>query len=190
MPLSEKELVTVLKQARATSARDWAMTLLSWRHGMRASEIVGLKLTDVDMKTGEIVIRRKKNSLTSHHHLEKVDGRPEMDEKKALRAYFKVRPESDSEFLFLSRKGKNRMTTVQWWRRFRDIAKKAGITDGRAHPHTLKTSMGSLLANDGQPVTMIQQTLGHRSLNSSLFYMKATPRQAERSVRKALADMF
>src|SRR5580700_785431 len=89
LPLSERELVAVLKQARATSARDWAMTLLSWRHGMRASEITGLKLNDVNMKTGEIIIRRKKNSLTSHHHLEKVDGRPEMDERKALREYFK-----------------------------------------------------------------------------------------------------
>lgn len=190
MPLSERELVAVLKQSRATSARDWAMTLLSWRHGMRASEITGLKLNDVNMKTGEIVIRRAKRSLVSHHHLERVAGHPETDEKASLRAYFRERPASDSEYVFLSRKRKTQMTTVQWFRRFQAIARAAGIIDGRAHPHVLKTTAGSLLANAGMPVTTIQQTLGHRSLNSSLFYLKCTPLAAERAVRKALADLF
>ncbi len=190
LPLSERELIAILRQAKKTSARDWAMTLLSWRHGMRAGEITGLKLADVDMKTGEIVIRRSKHSLESHHHLERVDGITEMNERKALQEYFKTRPESDSEYVFLSRKGKNRMTTVQWYRRFQTLARAAGITDGRAHPHALKTTAGSLLANAGMPVTAIQQTLGHRSLNSSLKYMKMSAQQAERQVRKALADMF
>ena len=50
--LTPDELLSVLKAARARSARDWAMVLLAYRHGLRASEVCGLKVGDMDLKTG------------------------------------------------------------------------------------------------------------------------------------------
>ena len=61
--LTPEELLSVLKAARSRSARDWAMILLGYRHGMRASEVCGLKLADVDLKTSSVSIRRLKGSL-------------------------------------------------------------------------------------------------------------------------------
>ncbi len=56
--LTPGELLSVLKAARARSARDWAMVLLAYRHGLRASEVCGLKLADMDLKTGSVALRR------------------------------------------------------------------------------------------------------------------------------------
>ena len=49
--LTPEELLAVLKAARSRSVRDWAMILLAYRHGMRASEVCDLKLTNADMKS-------------------------------------------------------------------------------------------------------------------------------------------
>ena len=61
--LTPDELLAVLKAAKARSARDWAMVLLAYRHGLRASEVCDLKLADIDLKAASISIRRLKGSL-------------------------------------------------------------------------------------------------------------------------------
>jgi integrase len=61
--LSTEEILNVLKVARARSTRDWAMILLAYRHGLRASEVCGLRLGDVDLKAGSVTIARLKGSM-------------------------------------------------------------------------------------------------------------------------------
>jgi integrase len=61
--LSPQEMLALLKAAKNRSTRDWAMILLAYRHGLRASEVCGVKLADVDLKAGSISIRRLKGSL-------------------------------------------------------------------------------------------------------------------------------
>ena len=61
--LSPQETLSLLKTARKRSTRDWAMILLAYRHGLRASEVCGIKLADIDLKTSSISIRRLKGSL-------------------------------------------------------------------------------------------------------------------------------
>ncbi len=54
--LTTEETLPVLKAARERSNRDWAMILLAYRHGLRASEACGLRLTDVNLKDGAISV--------------------------------------------------------------------------------------------------------------------------------------
>src|ERR1019366_3715210 len=63
MFLTTDETLMVLKAARERATRDWTMVLLAYRHGLRASEVCGLKLADIDLKTGSISIRRLKGSM-------------------------------------------------------------------------------------------------------------------------------
>jgi integrase len=58
-----EEMLRVLKVARQRSSRDWAMILLAYRDGMRASEVCGLEMPDLDLRNGSITIRRLKGSL-------------------------------------------------------------------------------------------------------------------------------
>jgi type 1 fimbriae regulatory protein FimB len=64
--LTQKEVVSVIRMAE--TVRNQAMIAIAYRHGMRASEVCGLKLADVDLKNGEIAIRRLKGSLKTTQH--------------------------------------------------------------------------------------------------------------------------
>jgi len=52
--LTPQEMLDLLKAARKRSTRDWTMILLAYRHGLRASEVCGIKLADVDLKSGSL----------------------------------------------------------------------------------------------------------------------------------------
>jgi integrase len=89
--LTPQEMLTLLKAAKNRSTRDWAMILLAYRHGLRASEVCGIKSADVDMKAGSISIRRLKGSLQTIQPLYQHRGQPLLDETTALRAWLRKR---------------------------------------------------------------------------------------------------
>jgi type 1 fimbriae regulatory protein FimB len=97
--LTPEEIVRVLKIAVSESTRNHAMILLAYRHGMRASEVCGLKVSDVDLKAGEIVIRRLKGSLKTTQPLADLAGQPLLSEKRVLKAWLAKRRDP-SEYLF------------------------------------------------------------------------------------------
>src|SRR5437762_12922010 len=78
--LEPVELLAVLKAARRRSARDWAMILIAYRHGLRASEVCDLKLAHVNLKNRQISIRRLKGSLPTVQPIERHRGQPLLDE--------------------------------------------------------------------------------------------------------------
>ena len=61
--LSPEEVLAVLKAARVRSVRDWVMVLVAYRHGLRASEVCGLKLSDANLKDQTIRVARLKGSM-------------------------------------------------------------------------------------------------------------------------------
>src|SRR5258708_19934757 len=101
--LTQDEILKVLK-AVSDTPRDLAMILLGFRHGMRASEVCGLELKDVDLKNGEITIRRLKGSLKTTQPLADVPGQPLLSEPRVLRAYLPQRANHPSKFMFVSHK--------------------------------------------------------------------------------------
>lgn len=184
--LETKELLTLLKAARENSARDWALLLLTYRHGLRASEVAGLKLGDVDLKARSIRIHRLKGSMPSIQSLDRLSGQPLMDEPAALRAWLNGRRD-DSDFLFTSQKG-GRLTANAVWRIFRTTADAAGI-EGRSI-HDLKHTRASLMIQGGANLADVRQQLGHKALSSTLLYVHSTDRQAAIAARKAEANIF
>ena len=61
--LSEDELLDVFETARRRSARDHALLTVCFQHALRASELISLKLGDIDWRNMEITIQRLKGSL-------------------------------------------------------------------------------------------------------------------------------
>src|ERR1700694_1240050 len=82
--LEPEELLVVLKAARRRCVRDWAMILIAYRHGLRASEVCDRSLTDIDVKGRQISIRRLKGSLSTIQPIERHRGQSLLDELRAL----------------------------------------------------------------------------------------------------------
>ncbi len=187
--LTPEETLAVLKAARGRSTRDWAMILLAYRHGLRASEVCSLKVADIDLKAGSISVRRLKGSLQTVQPLYPHRGQPLLDETAALRAWLRERPNDGSDYLFTSQKG-GRLDRTQFFRVFQTVAAAAGVPSDKRHPHVLKHSLASHLVAGNVNLALVRQALGHRSINSTMQYVGTSDGQAAEAVQAALMGVF
>jgi type 1 fimbriae regulatory protein FimB len=187
--LSPEEMLAVLRTAKKQSIRDWVMILLAYRHGLRASEVCGLRLDDVNLKDAAVSIVRLKGSLRTVQPLYAHRGQPLLDELAAVRAWLKVRPLDGSEYLFTSQKG-GRLDRTQFFRVFQTVATEAGVAPEKRHPHVLKHSLASHLIAGNVNLALVKQALGHRSISSTMVYVGTTDAQAAEAVQAALMGAF
>ena len=187
--LTPQETLALLKAARKRSTRDWAMILLAYRHGLRASEVCGIKLEDVDLKAGSISIRRLKGSLHTIQPLYQHRGQPLLDETAALRAWLRKRTADGSDYLFTSQKG-GKLGRTQFFRNFQTVAESTGLPIEKRHPHVLKHSLASHLVAGNVNLALIRQALGHQSISSTMAYVGTSDAQAAEALRRALMSLF
>src|SRR5258708_28037707 len=185
--LTQDEILKVLK-AVSDTPRDLAMILLAFRHGMRASEVCGLELKDVDLKNGEITIRRLKGSLKTTQPLADLQGQPLLSEKRVLRAWLAERGDHPSKYVFVSQKS-GKMHRSQFYRVFSAAAEKAGLPKDKRHPHCLKHSLGVALVEANVNLAVIKQALGNKSIASTAIYTVPTDETAGRAGIAALASL-
>ncbi len=164
--LTQNEIESLLKAADTGpyAARNYCLTLLCFIHGLRASEICRLRISDIDLAARCVYIHRlKKGFSTTHPLLDK--------EIYALKRWLAIRsswPQAASEWLFLSRKG-NPLSRQQF---YQIIASSGGLVGLplEIHPHMLRHSCGFALANMGIDTRLIQDYLGHRNIRHTVWY--------------------
>ena len=188
--LTPPQIEKVLKVA-SENKRNHAMILLAYKHGMRASEICDLRMSDIDLKTNEIIVRRKKGSITNTQTLFNETGNPLISEIRVLKAWLAERKSwgEESDYLFLSQKGGS-MSRVQFFRIFQSVAQRAGIPQDLRHPHTLKHALGFSMVREGVQMMVIKQALGHKSLQSTALYTSADDAMADKARRQTFAHQF
>lgn len=165
--LTEGEMKRLLDAAKGGryGQRDYLMLLMTYRHGLKVSELIDLRLKDIDLDTSRLFVRRKKGSLSTH---QPIEG----DELRALRAWLRersLRPDARSPYLFLSERGPFTRQAVNY------IVLSAGERAKlpfRVHPHMLRHSTGFYLANKGFDTRLIQDYLGHRNIAHTVKYTR------------------
>ncbi len=165
------------------------MILLAYKHGMRASEVCGLRTTDIDLKNGSIVVERLKGSMRTVQAISGHRGEPLLDELKALRAWMQERRHDGSDFLFTSQKG-GRLDRSQFFRIFRSVAAAAGLAPEKRHPHVIKHSLATHLIAANVNLALVKTQLGHRHIGSTMRYVTTTDRQASEATTTALMQMY
>jgi type 1 fimbriae regulatory protein FimB len=173
--LTEAEVTDFLKAARKGrhGVRNYAMVLLAFRHGLRVSELIDMRISDVDLGTGRLFVHRLKGSLSTSQPLEG-------DEIRALRAWLRQRinaPCCNSPLVFLSVRGL--MTRQAFNYICVEVGKRAGLNI-KAHPHMLRHSCGFALANKGRDTRLIQDYLGHRNITHTQIYTRTAALRFER----------
>ncbi|EAP4935074.1 tyrosine-type recombinase/integrase [Salmonella enterica] len=145
--------------------RDKAIFNMLYIHGLRVSELTGVRITDLDLTNKTIYIRRLKNGFSTTHPLQK-------ESYQLIRKWLKVRPfyikVEDNDWLFLTSRGES--ISRQW---IYKLTRKYGIKAGlplKIHPHMLRHSCGYALANQGLDTRLIQDYLGHININHTVHY--------------------
>jgi integrase len=164
--LEPSEVLSVLRAAKAKGSREWAMISLAYKHGLRASEVCNLRLDDIDLKNGSLIVDRLKGSLRTVQAVTEHRGEPLLNEVKALGEWLRQRHDDGSDYLFTSQKG-GRLDRSQFFRLFRDIACQAGLSVEKQHPHALKHSIASHLVSANVNLVLVKQHLGHKSIAST-----------------------
>jgi integrase len=185
--LTPQQILKVLRVA-SESKRNLAMICLAYKHGLRNSEVCNLKLSDIDLKKGEIIIRRLQGGLTTVQPLADLAGQPLLSEKRALKAWLAERPHG-SEYLFTTKKGA-KVDRTAYWRKFRDVATRAGLPADKCHPHCLRHALGLALVAANLPLSIVKQALGHKSITTTAMYARPTKGQKGKAVNEVLADLF
>ena len=172
--LTEAEMKRFLEAARQGrhGVRDYLLMLMAYRHGLRVSELVDLRLKDLDLETSRLYVRRKKGSLSTHQPMEG-------DELRAIRAWLREREQrSDarSPYLFLSERGPMTRQAVNYLAG--QIGERAKLRF-HVHPHMLRHSTGYYLANRGYDTRLVQDYLGHRNIAHTVRYTRTAASRFE-----------
>jgi integrase len=106
------------------------------------------------------------------------------DEKAALKAWLAVREPDADEHVFNSQKS-TQLNRVTVFKLFREIAKRAGLSEALQHPHVLKHTAAMLLVQQGANAFLIRQAVGHKSFDSTLAYVNPSDADASAALAKA-----
>ena len=176
--LSARDVEALLASPLNTGAgelRDAAMLELLYATGLRVSELVGLKLGEVNLSAGYLMTIGK----GSKERLVPIGESACRAVGRYLReARGELLKEGASARLFLSRLGEG-MTRQAFWNIIKKRALQAGVR-GSISPHTLRHSFATHLLENGADLRSVQIMLGHADLSSTQIYTHVTRERLKR----------
>jgi integrase/recombinase XerD len=166
--LSEAEVESLLGApavADALGYRDRTMLEVLYATGLRVSELVSLKIGQINMNQGVVRVLGKGN----RERLIPL-GEEAVRWIKAFIAGSRndILLDRSTDFLFPTRRG-DRMTRQAFWHIIKRYARKAGV-DRDLSPHTLRHAFATHLLNHGADLRVVQMLLGHSDLSTTQIY--------------------
>ena len=168
-PLDVESLLSSPKGESALAWRDRAMLEIIYATGLRVSELVSLKLSDLQMDVGYLTAfgKRSKQRIvplgeTAIAALQEYlqNGRPGLEKQKG------------SHVLFLNRSGEG-LTRQGFWKIIKRRALEAGISQSIT-PHTMRHSFATHLLENGADLRSVQAMLGHADISTTQIYTHVT----------------
>lgn len=180
--LTTEETVRLLEQPSGTSPkelRDKAMLELLYATGIRVSELITLKLEDVNVPMEYITCRDA--------HKERIIPFGNIA-REAIENYLDFgRPalvtESVCDLLFTNCSG-SAMSRQGFWKIIKYYGKKAGITS-EITPHTLRHSFAAHLVSNGADLKSVQEMLGHSDISTTQIYTQVNQSKLREVYAKA-----
>lgn len=168
-------LFAACKGDRGEDLRDLAMLELLYATGLRVSELVNLKLREVNLESGYLMTVGKGNK-------ERLVPIGESARLKVGLYLYEYRPAQDpmwqNPYLFLSRLG-DAMSRQAFWNIIKKRAQMAAILKNIS-PHTLRHSFATHLLENGADLRSVQMMLGHADLATTQIYTHVTRERLKR----------
>ena len=158
---------------RRVRARDMAMAVLFLDDGLRVSELIGLKLAEVDLTGNQIKITRKGNKEQYLHLNGETAG--------ALTRYLDKRPQAQNGWFFIENNDRN-LTRRYVYGIVRRYLELAGINKDKLGPHLLRHTFCTRLHQKGVAPFTIKNLAGHKSLNTTMRYVKIEDKEQAEAI--------
>jgi integrase/recombinase XerD len=165
--LSEEEVEALLNAPNLEDPiglRDKAMLELIYATGLRVSELVGLRLEQINLRQAVVFVKGKGNKERlvpmGEIALEYIDIYLKQGRQQLIK--------HSTDFVFPSKRGIG-MTRQTFWHRIKHYAKVANI-HCELSPHTLRHAFATHLINHGADLRVVQMMLGHSDLSTTQIY--------------------
>lgn len=168
-PREVEKLLTAPCGERWIDVRDRAMLEILYATGLRVSELVGLKLSDLQLDVGYLMAfgKRSKERIVPMGEAAATAVRVYLAQGRPQLARDKTTP-----FLFLNRSG-NGLTRQGFWKIIKRRALESGICKNIT-PHTLRHSFATHLLDNGADLRAVQAMLGHADISTTQIYTHVT----------------
>ena len=161
--LTNEEQSALLKRPNRrapTGLRNLCMIRLMLNVGLRSSEVLNLKVNDLDWMSGKLAVRQGKGQKDRILWINEGD-------LELLKSWRERRPEQ-SDLLFITLQG--RPVSDRYLRAMvARVAGKAGI-EKRVHPHLLRHTFATDLYRETKNILLVQKALGHEDLSTTMLY--------------------
>ncbi|MBN1212677.1 MAG: tyrosine recombinase XerD [candidate division Zixibacteria bacterium] len=166
--LSATEIASIIEAIEPDSAsylRDKTIIEFLYGSGLRLSELINLKISDMELEAGFLRILGKGNK----QRLVPVGEYA----KKTVTSYLETRKEphiKDMDYLLLNRFSR-KFSRVGLWKIIKKIVLRAGISK-KVTPHTFRHSFATHLIEGGADLRIVQEMLGHADISTTEIYTK------------------
>ena len=173
-------LFDAIERGAPGGERDHAMLETMYASGIRVSELIELRIRDLDLdnKVMRVIGKGDKQRLLPLHD-EAV--RVLKHYLLQVRAHGKVQPDF-SDHIFLNQRG-GRLSRVSVFKRLKQLVERAGI-EKNISPHSIRHSFATHLVQNGADIRMVQVLLGHVSITSTEIYTHLEQKQLEDTMKR------
>ena len=161
--MSEKDVETLLScinTKKDIEIRDKAMVELLYATGVRVSELINIKFSNIDMNRNVVRVLGKGSKERLIPFGEQAHD--------SIAKYLLIRGKSQSKELFLSNRGKI-LSRVSFWNRVKVYLIRCNLKSNIS-PHTLRHAFATHLLNRGADLRSVQMLLGHSDLSTTQIY--------------------
>ncbi|WP_069997607.1 site-specific tyrosine recombinase XerD [Cellulosilyticum sp. I15G10I2] len=167
--LTEAQITCLLDQPNVNDIkgiRDRAMLELLYATGIRVSELIGLRVTDINLQQGYIICRDSQKERTIPIGKSAITA---LNQYIVQVRHVLLREHADN-CLFVNCNGQ-RMTRQGFWKILKNYSKALNIAEDIT-PHMLRHSFAAHLVQNGANLKSVQQMLGHSDISTTQVYMQ------------------
>lgn len=161
-----------------SSVRDRALLMLLLRTGMRIGELLEVKLSDIVLHDRKILIY-----LGSKNYQGRAVYFSE-DAEHALKHWLRLR-DSSQKYLFYGLR-KEQLSYSGAWGVMRKTLEHAGLADKKYSLHSLRHTFATDMINSGMRIEVLQQLLGHQSIELTMKYARLSDETREKDYFRAM----
>ena len=173
------KLISAPRERTQIALRDAAFLALLYATGMRASEVVGLDISDINLAVSFVKCFGK----GSRERIVPINQPTLRAIKEYLEKGRSKFPKKDEGALFVDKNGR-RLTRQGLWLIIKKYVRQAGIK-GKTSPHTLRHSFATHLLERGADLRSVQEMLGHADISTTQIYTSVSRERLKRMYNKA-----